>query len=117
MRIKHCLSTYGRILPVQKTVDLPASSGTPAEIEIANTDYVADVSVYVANDFYWTIADSAANGASRLGSDDTRCLWPAGFFSFPVVGREDNLYIKNSVDSAVTDGISYTFVESTGEAV
>jgi len=89
-----------------KTVDLPASSGTPVEID-ATGERVAYLTVYSAADFYFTWTSvSAADGATKLGDGATRGKLPAGKWSFPCAGNYDQkFYIKSQVASATTDGL------------
>lgn len=90
------------------TVDLPISSGTAVKIDLTG-EMTATANVYIAADFYWTIATSDATAATRIASDATRGKLPAGFYNFEVSAvHDDNLYIL-SQGSAVTDGISYNY--------
>lgn len=88
------------------TVDLPASSGTPVEID-ATGEKVAFLTVYSHADFYFTwTKDGASTGATYLGSDGTRGKLPAGKWTFPCAGNLDQkFYIKSQAASATTDGL------------
>ena len=75
-----------------KTIDLPAVAGTPAELSCQDA-MTALINVNIAADFYWTNAESAAVGLSRLGSDTTRGKFPAGYWQFEISGNhKTNLY-------------------------
>lgn len=88
-----------------KTVDLPASSGTPVEIDTTG-EKVAFVTIYAAADFYFTWATATATGATRLGSDDTRGKLPAGKWTFPCSANlSEMFYVKSQAASATADGL------------
>lgn len=90
------------------TVDLPASSGgTPLKINIASK-LLAVVSIYVAADFYITVAADDSAAAARLGSNATRGKLPAGFYSFEVAGLNLSIYII-SQGGGVPNGVSYIY--------
>ena len=93
-----------------KTIDLPATGGTPAKIDITG-EMTANVSILIGGDCYWTVAEDDATGATRLSSDDTRFKMTAGSIQFDIAGCHDYyLYIK-SQGGSVTDGIAYAFSE------
>ena len=93
------------------TVDLPGSGGVPAKIETTG-EMVAVANIYVAADFYMTIAKTDAVGATRITSDTTRGKFPAGFYNFEVSAlHEDNIYIVSQAVGATTDGIAYCLSE------
>jgi len=103
-------TNYGKMTQINVTADLPSSASTPLKILTTGNLY-AQICMYVSSPFFFTLADTDANGATRLGSDDTRCLMPAGLYTFPTAGEYTNsLYIKSSF-AAVTDGVVYFIVE------
>jgi len=104
-------SVYGKVSTTQVTEDLPVSSGTALEID-GTGNMTMQIFVYVAANFYWTIAATAAAAVIRIAADTTRCRWPAGFYQLPVSGDDMNKLYIISVGAAVTDGISYTLVEA-----
>jgi len=98
----------------QKTIDLPATGGTPAEIEANPTGgtLYAGVSVFISSAFYWPWGENAKDGNTRLGNDDTRRLMPSGSYMIDIAATSGiNLYIKSDA-AAVTDGISYEYLEA-----
>jgi len=102
---------YTHLSQDQVTVDLPVSGGTPAEIDLSGASVVI-ASIYIADAFYWTMADTAANALTRIAADATRCKWPAGFYTFDCSGTEDlNLYIEHQTGGPTTDAISYALSE------
>ena len=107
-------STFGRINPDSfRTVDLPISSAAAGSLVVITCTGTRTVQVffYVSSEFYITMAEDAATAHTRLGSDDSRMLLPAGFYSCPMgANSTDNLYLKSS-GAAVTDGIRYHLVE------
>lgn len=93
------------------TVDLPASGGTPAEIDLTG-EMTTQVSLNVEDDFYWTTAENATDGASNLGSDATRGKLPSGQHIFYCSANYSyKLYIKSQSASATTSGLSYVMEE------
>lgn len=104
------LSTFGKLTTTQATIDLPVSSGTAAEIDVTG-EMNAQITVYVAAEFYWSLADDATAAATRIASDATRMYLPSGLYSFPLIGVTQKLYIR-AKGSAVTDGISYCITEA-----
>lgn len=107
-------STFGHIDPTSlKTVDLPISSaaaGSLLELDVTG-DLTVQLFFYASSEFYFAIAPDSATGHSRLGSDDSRMLLPAGFYTFPFGAEATNKVYMKSSGAAVTDGIRYHFVE------
>jgi len=105
-------ATFGRLSTIQKTVDLPGFSDIPAEIDLSESEIASAVNMYIASDFYITLAETASKGLTRIANDSTRCKYPSGMYQFPIVGLDDKLYIRLQAGSTETDGISYWFIES-----
>ena len=110
-KIASSRATFGRMTKTQKTIDLPISTGTAAEIDLSGTLY-AQVYIRVAGDFYWTIADTAAEAATRLGSLDTKCREETGHLQIPCVANVTEKLYLISTGAAISEGISYAYVES-----
>lgn len=88
----------------QKTIDLPISSGDPAEIDTSGVDIIW---LAVAGECYITLADNSTLGATRIASDDTRQkIYGAGAFEIHL-NKSQKLYIRSS-GAAITDGVSYS---------
>jgi hypothetical protein len=115
MRLSSCKSTFGTLTKFQATIDLPASGGTPAYIDLHPTggDSLAQLALEVRGEFYWTYADDSTEAATRLSSDATRDKRSAGPLELPVVGNTGVVGIIGTAVGAVTDGISYSFVGAT----
>jgi len=111
-QIINARSTYGRLGREQKTLSLPGDSDTPAEIDLNENQLTAQIFVIFTEDVYVTIGEDAADGLSRIASDNSRTFFPEGHASLPIVGLSDKLYIRRSSGSAVADGLSYWFVEA-----
>jgi len=112
-KIEVSRATLGRLTETQATVDLVSSVTAPVEIDLYPTggDRYVQLSIYVAGEFYYTVSTTASLALTRIGSDTTRRLLPAGFYGFPCVGNStEKVYLRSS-GAAVTDGISYEFVE------
>lgn len=92
------------------TTDIPASSSSPLEISLQG-EMVSTVNIRIDTDCYWTIADTAASGLSRIGSDGTRGKIAPGWYNFDCSGNHaQNLYIRSQA-SASASGISYSYSE------
>jgi len=93
------------------TVDLPASGGVPEKIVLTG-EMTASVTLYIAADCFWTVAENDADGATRLSNDATRFKMPSGFLQIDISGCHDyNLYVKSQAVGATVDGIAYAYSE------
>lgn len=108
-KLGQCRSTFGTLSDTQKLLDLPASGGTPAEIDLSGNISVA-VAIWIDEDSIFTYAEDATEAIARFASKDCVKV-PAGFIQIPVVGNTKNLYIRRYDGSAVTDGLSYQIIE------
>jgi len=91
---------------VNVTVNLPAAASTPQEIDTTANQSVV-VGVRVDEDFFYTVADTAANALTRIAADSTRVKLDAGVYTFPVVGMTNKLYIRRASGASVAKGLSY----------
>ena len=110
-KLGECRSTFGKLSRTQKTVDLPAFDGTPAEIDISTNEMSVAIFIEVVEDFYLTIGDDAADGLTRIADDDTRAKISAGSYQFPIVGNTENIYIRKQAGALLADGLAYILVE------
>lgn len=113
--VKSAMGTFGKLTKSQKTVDLPKSSSDPLCIDCAPSggNNYAQLSYYCSNEHYYTYADTEEEGATRIDSDATRMLIPAGYYRFlPTVGNDGFVCLRHTSDSVVTDGVIYEFVEA-----
>jgi hypothetical protein len=108
-KIGQCRSTFGMLSDTQKLIDLPASGGTPAEIDLSDNISVA-VAIWVDEDIIYTYATDATEAGTRFTAKNCTKV-PAGFVQIPVVGNSKNLYIRRYDGSAVGDGLSYQIIE------
>ena len=93
-----------------KTVDLPASTSAPAEIDCSDNK-VVNVEIWVNGDFYMAFGDDATEGATNVGADATRLTLKSGYKSQDVIlGTDKKIYIK-AQGSAVSGGLSYQLNE------
>jgi hypothetical protein len=104
-------ATFGHLSEIQRIVDLPGSTDTPVEIDLAELNTIVAVFLSFDEDIHWTRADDATAGATRIADDDTRFKFKEGTAQICCVGNDEKIYIRRASGVAVTDGLSYTFVE------
>ena len=109
-KIQGLTTSYGRPGFNQATVDF--SNSTPFEIDLASDftkpQSVVQVVIYSSVAFYWTYTEDD-DATSRLSSDTTRFLLPAGFWTFDVMGAAGILaFLSADAASSTTDGLRYS---------
>jgi hypothetical protein len=113
-RINDARGTFGKV-KAHKYLDLPASSSDPVEIDFSDSAYdcCAQLSLRVEQKSFFVFSDSVANAVAAITAKNAD-IADAGRIALPIVGETNNLYVRRYDGDAVTDGLSYSFVEDTG---
>jgi len=92
------------------TVDLPANSSNPQEIDCSGAG-VHELHVYVAEEWRWCVAADQATANTNIASDASSVILPAGYWAFCCSESSNKFYARSNDASALTDGLRYWFGE------
>ena len=72
---------------------------------------VVQILMRSTEEFYVTTASNSSEATTRLSSNTTRALLPAGVWTFDISGSSNLIYIKSADGSDHSDGVSIIFSE------
>jgi len=106
-------STFGKASEgaAPKIVDLPVSSGNPTVLTVPDRATQLVIIPHADMHFSWGESGVAAAAKTIIDTDDSRGKLPSGMaMVIPVSGWSSFFYVR-STGAAVTDGITYFWVE------